>query len=439
MSVWLTARSLSPDHWAIIKKLLVIIPEVPTHQKMMFETEKTPITLWNYIAVTDTLVLPAFFAQALVQQPINSIRVYPPAPLKFLGELRENQIPVITEAREHLQKYNTTSLNVNCGAGKTVMAGLLSTEFDGIRMVIHPIELLNSQWADMYRRMCNARVHIVENEEFPTSIAIGTVDVIICMTTRIHRVPRELLQAVRVLILDEAHKLCTPSSVAALLATRPQKIISCTATPNRVDGLEKIIHAICGTHNIVRISQKPFKVFRILTGITHDEEHTERGINWNDILSKQISHPSRTQYIQELIRVNPKFRILVLSHRKELVRVLYEGLKATGQHVDFLCGTKKTYDDRCRVLVAGIKKAGTGFDEQAKPSEYIDDRFSMLILVTSMKSLTEMEQSVGRVFRSNMPVIYDIVDDNKIFKRHFGVRKGWYVSRNGTIIDVKLK
>ena len=62
----------------------------------------------------------------------------------------------------------------------------------------------------------------------------------------------------------------------------------------------------------------------------------------------------------------------------------------------------------------------------------------MLILVTSVKKLSTLEQSVGRVFRAEFPVVVDFVDNNSTLKSHWYQRQKWYKSRCGNVTVKKM-
>ena len=73
--------------------------------------------------------------------------------------------------------------------------------------------------------------------------------------------------------------------------------------------------------------------------------------------------------------------------------------------------------------------------------DWSGERSNMLILTGSTKSLTGLEQMTGRVFRAAFPTIIDMVDNNKICKRHWTERKKWYEDegRNAEIIFIEMK
>ena len=48
-------------------------------------------------------------------------------------------------------------------------------------------------------------------------------------------------------------------------------------------------------------------------------------------------------------------------------------------------------------------------------------------------------QSIGRVFRSDNPIIIDIVDEDRISKSHYSKRKKNYNELNCEIIELNLK
>ena len=68
-------------------------------------------------------------------------------------------------------------------------------------------------------------------------------------------------------------------------------------------------------------------------------------------------------------------------------------------------------------------------------------RSNMMILTGSTKSLSGLEQITGRVFRSEFPTIIDLVDDNRICKRHWTQRRKWYEDpdRNGVIHYIEMR
>jgi superfamily II DNA or RNA helicase len=217
-------------------------------------------------------------------------------------------------------------------------------------------------------------------------------------------------------------------------------VIAETATLERVDGMHTMIHALCGTHGIFRISQKPFHVIKIETGITPpDERNSHGGIDWDKMMKYFNQHPIRNQLILSIIQQNKSHKILLLTGYKEQAKILLEALRQQGESVDYMIGTKKTYSDS-RILIGTISKIGTGFDEESACANFNGIRLDLLILCTSIKNAARLEQSVGRVFRAEFPTFIDLVDNHAICKNHWYERRKWYLDprRNGTIAEQKL-
>jgi len=263
--------------------------------------------------------------------------------------------------------------------------------------------------------------------------------VIICLDQRVEKIPPSVLDQIGFLIIDEAHKLCTPSKVHALLATRPKYVVAETATLPRDDGMEVMIHAICGTHAITRISTKPFNVVKLMTGIQPEITQGPHGVDWNALVDTIYRNPERNKLIVELVRENiiKGFKIIVLTMRKEHVLMLRELLHAMNIRCDVMLGTKKTYSDS-DCLLGTVSKIGTGFDEKMACPDFGGRRADLLIYCASTKKESVMEQNFGRVCRAAFPSVIHLVDENPTIKSHWNVCKKWYLSRNGAIHEVKL-
>jgi superfamily II DNA or RNA helicase len=340
-------------------------------------------------------------------------------------------------ATEQFLGTGSTSLFLHCGWGKTVAAAYLSSQISTKRLILHPRDVLGEQWYSTYRDLTDAKIWLVGSKHpIPND-----PDVIICFYTQFHNIPVELLAQIGCLVLDEADRLCIPSCIKPLLGTSPQYVVACTATPDRLnDGMDRMFRAICGLHNVKEISVKPFDVYQLRTGITHPEEKDSNGVKWSELLNVVGKNQQRNRFIVNLVLTNLDRKFMLLTDRVEHAETLFQMFKDVNVQggVDILVGRKKKYNNS-RVLIGGYKKAGIGFDEKAACSDFDGIRVNALILCTSAKDPSKVEQAVGRVFRSDNPIIFDLVDSNKCLLRHWGERKKWYLSRNGQIHDHHLK
>lgn len=441
-------QNLSIDQRIYISKVLAIPPKENFFEKKKknfykrrfsededegCEKNDKTVLFYLYDEISGTLRVPYKFAEKFIGHNYNRYYVWHPMiNFSFTKELRDDQIRIYYQAWDHLQKSGCANLNIYTSAGKTVIAAKLSSELSHIVLILVTSTSLMVQWLNTFAEFTSARPYIVDGlfKGHPQT------NVIICMTSRIHYIPKEWLGIVGTLIIDESHTHCSSSRVPALLSTTPKYIITCSATPIRDDGMEVMMEALSGTERIIKISKKPFNVYRCNTGFSDDIPLDYDGTpNWNKLVNKMCEDPERNQVIIDLVNLYFKdSKILILTLRKNHVLLLYEMISKLGIKCDYMTGNKKTYSDS-NVLVGSIKKIGTGFDEKSACADFAGIRISKLILAATVNSKALLEQVAGRCFRADFPEIYNLVDDNYISEKHYNKAIKWYVSRNGTLFE----
>ena len=442
MSIRIERSKLTTEQKELIRKLLCLYPqEAPqfSKQKNFYTEAKEPILFFE---VDDKYInIPYAFGNTLLQSFPNMYLQKHKMAFHFTKNLLDHQVEVVEEARVHLQTKGTTTLGTYPGSGKTVMGAYLSVTVwpdpsqCEMVLVLHPMTVLNASWANTFREFTDARVWVVGDEPVPSHMP----NVIVCLDQRIDKIPPGVLESIGFLILDEAHKLCTPSKVHALLATQPKYVVAETATLSRDDGMESMIHSMCGNHAITRISTKPFNVIKLMTGICPEVVQGAKGADWNALVDTIYKDPIRNKMIVEMIRDNiaKGFKIIVLTLRKDHVTMLQGMLREIGIRCDVMLGTKKSYSDS-DCLLGTVSKIGTGFDERTNCPDFGGRRADLLIYCASTKKEAVMEQNFGRVCRASFPSVIHLVDDNPIIKKHWTICKKWYESRNGILHEVKI-
>jgi superfamily II DNA or RNA helicase len=432
MAVRIRRTDLTEEQSMMIRSHLCLQPtDANPFMAAKFNLPAKPPVLF-YLFNEPYVEVPYTFGAALLQRPVNQDLNHPRADFRFTGELFSHQTEVSQEALQQLQLKGTTTLGVYPGFGKTVVGAFLSAAMGLNVVVLYHREFLGNQWDKTFEDFTNATRWIVGTpmpETFP--------HVTFCMDSRFHLLPEAFRDRIGTLIVDEAHSFCTPSRIECLLAWHPKYVIAETATLERTDGMHLMIQTICGTHGIFRTSTKQFQVMHIETSIEPEVRSTARGTDWNSLIKSVCYNPTRNQMILSMVQNNPTHKILILCAEVQHVNLLCEALRQMGESVDTMAGNKNSYSDS-RVLVGTISKIGTGFDEKTACPDFNGIRINMLILATSIKKAALLEQTVGRVFRSDLPVVCDFVDANPILKRHWNERKKWYVSRNGTIQSIKM-
>lgn len=438
MSVKISREELTADKIQDIRKYLCLQPTNTNYTSGRFYQQQTKESVLFYQIInsdstTSHVLIPYQFASALFQRPVNQDLGHPTTHFEFTGSLYDHQKPVLEEAIEHISTKGTTTIGLYPGFGKTVVGAYLAAKSGLYTAVLYHRDFLGGQWQATFQEFTNATTWIVGTP--PPNIF---PQVTLCMDTKVSQLPDVYREKIGFLIIDEAHAFCTPCRVPCLLSWQPKYVVAETATLIRPDGMHSMIQAICGTHGIFKHSTKPFTVIKLNTGIEPEIKQNVRGqLDWSSLVRTLSEHEIRNRMILSMVERNPNNKIMILTSLTDHVRILYHALQQMGEKVDFMAGTKKSYSDS-RILLGTVSKIGAGFDEKTACPDFNGVRIDMLLLVTSMKSPTMIEQSVGRVFRAEMPIVVDFVDNNPTIKRHWSARKKWYVSRNGNIQEVSM-
>lgn len=437
MSVRINLNSLSDQQKALIRELLFLQPKKTNFMAGKFsfmDTSQEPVLFYWVDKPNNEIVLPYTFANSLLGYHVNSRLQYPVSKFNFKGTLRDYQIPLVQTALQQLREKGTTTLLLGTGAGKSAVSCYLSSVLGGLTLILTNRSPIQEGWIKTFQELSDAGIWVIQ----PKIKIPQQCNVIISMDGRIDKIPWEIRKMVSVLVIDEAHMFSTPSQVSVLLGTAPKYVIACTATLTRPDGMEKMIQLIAGTHSVEYKIDKHFKVYRLFTGIKTEIVNSKMGTpDWSKLVRDLSMDPTRNAFIVDLIEKNVDKKIVVLTWSKDHVDLLYNVLKSRNQSVDYLCGNKSKYVDS-RVLLGTISKISTGFDAKNASIDFDGKDIDMLIAAGSTKSHNLHIQSIGRAFRSENPVIIDLVDDNRISKSHWSARKKNYEEMNCEILYVEM-
>lgn len=412
---------------ALVKQMLTLTPKVANTKYTRGATVE-PITF--YRLKDGVLHLPFLFSASLFQTVPNKDVPFPQLEWQFLGDMLPRQVEVEALAWKQLTAHRTSTLGLYPGFGKTVLGAKLASRASLLTVVLIHRDILVGQWKKTFERFTNASVWCVGEKNPPPK-----PDVIICMDTRWSALPKGLRDSVGFLVIDEAHAFCTPGHVDCLLSFHPKYVLAESATLERDDGLESMMYAICGTHGVFREFDGSFSAIKVNTGFKPErKQNASQGTDWHALVNESMFCENRNRLIVELVKANLSRTILVLTSLVKHAELLNEMLVAEGISSDSLCGSKKGYNDG-KVLVGTISKIGTGFDQETFCENYSGQRFDLLILASSIKKYSVLVQNVGRVFRSQSPVIFYLVDDDSIFESHWKICKKWFMSRGGEVSE----
>lgn len=310
------------------------------------------------------------------------------------------------------------------GFGKTVVTAYSIVEKKYPTLIIVYRDALIKQWGDTIKNYTKMNVFVWTSQTKKkikwNEINFDNIDVIVSMDTCADQLPSELLKRIGILVLDEAHTLCTEKRSNLFFLTQPKYVIACTATLERPDMMHRIIYRAVGNFGVFISSPVHFELYKVSTPFVPQMISTK--IDWSAICQSLAASKERNEFASNLIckLVEDGNKVLVMTslveHAETLASILADKKLFP---VSTIFGKISSYTD-AKVLVASMSKAGTGFDEVFACQDWQGVRLNSLVLMTSVASFAPMVQIFGRVFRALDPKIYYFVD-----KMEFIERKHW--------------
>lgn len=401
--------------------------------------EIIPMFQIDYMGGAPYIRIPFRFGSAFFNKLANReeehLKNYVKINYEFKATLRPAQIPVAEEAYKHLAATGSTNLRLNTGFGKTLLSLYLAGKTKGIIAVNIPVQAVTDSWVSTFNKCypdLKDRIWIVGETEMPVDPVF-----ILFMYSRYEKIPLDLRKRISCYIIDESHLFCTPCRVATLLSVQPKYVIGLSATPDRNDGLESMIHTITGTHSIERVSENPFKMIKLKTGIKIEEERGMFGLNYSKFVNDQANCLERNIMAVNIINGNKHRKYMILTKTKEHVTNLEALFRHYGLSSTTYFGSKKSYKDD-KILIASLSKCSTGFDMATASEEFDGINADVLILMTSIKNENLLKQTIGRVVgRAENPTILYFCDENSTQKKHINLNKAMIEKVKGEIAEVK--
>lgn len=396
-----------------------------------------------YIENSQKLYIPKFFGLEKFGKP-DQINVPPGEDinLTFNGNLRGHQQEPINACLNAFQSKGGGILSLPCGDGKTACACYLISQLKKKTFVLVHKEFLLNQWVerilggtDSHAFLPGARVGRIQGK----IIDIEDKDIVIGMIQSISmkEYPLNLFDSFGLVILDESHRCPSREFSKALQKINCPYMLGLSATPNRKDGLTKVLKWYIGDIIFSRKGKSATNsiVERYIYDCGDPDYATELSgymgkINSAGMINNVASYGPRTDFIiQKIIECTLEDRqILILADRREMLKDLEYALNERKITNGFYIGgmkqssleesTKKT------VILATFQMAAEGLDIST---------IDTIILGTPK---TDIEQAVGRirpkvgVTPKNAPLVIDIVDDFSLFSRQAEKRYSFYKKKN---------
>ena len=437
----LDKKKLSEDQIKHIKKRLTVKPKLGEFDDA---SDADKFEVFYEDINNNTITVPRYYGIKKYGEPKKTIFEGETCEFKFISKLRDYQIDIVNTCYEQIIKKGGGLLSVGCGRGKTVMGIYLAHKLKAKTLIVVHKTFLQDQWYERIRQFTDARIGLIRQDK----IEIEDKDIVIAMiqSVSMRDYDIELFNKFKFVIYDEAHHCASKVFSRALYKTGANYTLALTATPDRPDGLKKVMDWYLGDvlYKEERKANKQVlaKIFKYKTNnklfveqtvfrMGQNKPHAPKMINNLVEIKERNTHLIN---ILDTLRKIPERKILILSGRRDHLKLLKDTIDANiKQDIEdkkILEGETKTYyylggmKEKARkeaeinadILFATFEMAHEGLDI---------DRLNTVILTTPKKNII---QSVGRVMRRILetgdmrPIIVDFADELSIFKKQASVR-----------------
>lgn len=369
--------------------------------------------------------VPRFWASSRGIAPVHAAHPCTSINAEFQGSLLE-QLEQPQAVRHVIQKLRTTGgavLSLGTGCGKTTCACYVISTMKVKTVVVVHKDVLRTQWAERIAQFLpRTSVSFVQGSDIDMS---GDVVIAMLQTLILPKMKDVDWSAFGMVIVDECHHIAAETFNTAMRTLVCPYSLGLSATPERKDGLTKLIHWTLGEMAFQSsrkdISHVCVEYVRYWCERYRQPPPTTRfgTLNYTQMITDVADDDQRTDLIVEYvnrIREDPERYVLVLSHRRDHCTTLASKIPGA---VAFLGkkGKKMTSEhETAPVVCATYSIASEGYD---------DPRLNALVLATPVSDVT---QAMGRVLRgvAKDPVIIDIMDDYGVFYAQAAKRKATY-------------
>ena len=360
------------------------------------------------------LCVPRFYGEEKFGKAAKDTRPEPhKIHVKFKGKLRDETFQ--NEALSKAIKAGHGILSLPCGFGKTTVSLAIACKLGYRTMIVVHKEFLGNQWRERIQQFCpGATIGVVQQNKKELDC-----DFVIAMLQSLSTKEYSFndFESVGTLIVDEAHHICARVFSQSLFKLCPKHVYGLSATPQRKDGLTKVLLWFMGPtfFAVEREKQDQVDVFPIEFTTDRFSEPppcTRYGkLSLATMITELTEMSDRNRMLMSTIRnvANGSRHVLVLSDRRFHCEYLHERFKErSGLYMGGMKEAELAESSKKEIIFATFSQAHEGLDI---PS------LDTVILATPKSDIV---QSIGRIMREtkgkkNNPRIYDIVDQWSVF------------------------
>jgi len=356
---------------------------------------------------------------------------------KFHGKLRDETFQNVA-----LQKAVDAGhgvLSLPCGYGKTTVALAIASRLGLRTMIVVHKEFLANQWRERIQQFCpGATIGIVQQDKIQIDC-----DFVIAMlqSLSLKEYTFDQFESIGTLFVDEAHHVCARVFSQSLFKLCPRHAFGLSATPERKDGLTRVLHWFLGPtfFAVERENQTQVKVFPVEFDCKLFDQpppcNRTGKISLVQMITDLVEHAERNQMIvkliQKLLKEEPSRQILVLSDRRLHCQFLQSHFP---ENSGLYMGGMKEAD----LTITSTKKIIFGTFSQAH--EGLDIPTLDTVILSTPKS--DIKQSIGRILREtggkkNTPKIFDVLDKWSLLYAMYQKRRRVYKEGGFLITDTE--
>lgn len=371
-----------------------------------------------------------------------------PIEATFFGELTDAQC----HAAKAIVGHDNGVIVAPPGFGKTVLGAYMITRRKCSTLVIVHRQLLLEQWRTQIGIFLERDSKFIGQIGAGKRKMTGEIDVAMIQSLSRKDAVDDIVTKYGQVIVDECHHVPVVSFERVLSEVKARYIVGLTATPQRRDGHQPIIHMQIGPIRFKgdsrRQMERHFFEHRLVVRETNfDVPVQTSGLTIQGLYGLLVTDEKRNeQIIDDVLSVMEEGRSpILLTERKDHLDLLRDGLKNFVEHIVVLRGGRSGKErrmvqkrlnsipfDQERLLLATGRYIGEGFD---------DARLDTLFLALPVSWKGTLVQYAGRLHRVHPGKkevrIIDYVDGkvpmfSRMFeKRRVGYRAMGYQLQNG--------
>jgi hypothetical protein len=375
------------------------------------------------------LCVPRFWAEERFGKAENDKRPEPARmnpTLKFSGKLRKETHQI--EAFDKAIAKGHGVLSLPCGYGKTTVALAIASKLGYRTMIIVHKEFLAVQWEERIEQFCpGATIGRVQRD----TIEVGNFDFTIAMLQSLSQKEYSFsdFESVGTVIIDEAHHICAQVFSQSMFKVCPRHIYGLSATPERKDGLTRVLNWFVGDvfFAVERKEQEHVEVIPVDFDCplykTMPPVNKAGKISLVQMITDLVECTDRNVVICDLLTslLRTTRHVLVLSDRRaHCIHLQQQFPDVSGLYMGGMKRADLEASSKKKIIFATFSQAHEGLDIPSLDT----------VLLATPKS--DIVQSIGRVMRETAgkqhnPRIYDMRDNWSVLFAMFVKRKRVYI------------